>query len=724
MRGPHTRMWLLTAVLIPVLPVLAAGPVKPSPFLQAKTCFQTNAPYDPRLAIAVDAVIVHRHGDKTTSLSQTIGSWKQKDYVVGRMFFSDSDATNTYWTGKWDGTPHDDDVEINAAGQKVMCAGVRPYMLPTEGWTRYLEEMVAQSIDAGADAILPEEPLAHVDTGYEKSFQELWAKRYATPWQPENASPEARFLTARLKNELYAGLEARLAEVTKARARQAGRNVAFVMPVHSLYSNVAARLVAPLGTSLETRQVDGYIGQVWTGPVNWALGKYDSPDKSFFTSAYALYDYFVELTAGSKKKLWLLSDPVEDDPHHSWAQFERWYRHCLAAKLLFKEADAFEVMPWPERIFLPGGNTGGKTPAPEDYRIVLLSAVQVLQEVPEGGTWFPPDDAPTEGVGVAVADSVLWDKETAPLLQGTYGLLLPLVWQGIPASACILERSGDAAYLSRFKVIALSYETFKPTDARMHANLVAWVRRGGALILLGGPESLNGDCWWQKAGFPSPLDHLSAQLGIDVIRDGEYAVGKGRVYRRLISPRRFGDPAIARAEYLPLIGQALRKAGAADAMKTPGCFCLRRGPFVIAHATTTTLKLPGKLLDVLSADLPIMDGVTLKPGESGLYRDVTDDLDETAGQAPTPRTRRPHVLHATHRLMAEESKAGVLRIVIRGPAETPAVARVFTGTRPPRDIVAWGPANKPIAVESKQEGATLRIKFPNEPDGATVEVRW
>src|SRR5690606_14282648 len=159
--------------------------------------------------------------------------------------------------------------------------------------------------------VLPEEPLAHVNTGYEESFKKLWVERYGMPWEPENASPKARFLTAQLKGELYAALEARLAEVTKKRAQELGREIAFVLPIHSLYSNVAAKLVAPLGTSLDLAQNDGYIGQVWTGPVNWALAHYDSPEKSFFGSAYALYDYFVELTAAGRKKLWLLGDPVE-----------------------------------------------------------------------------------------------------------------------------------------------------------------------------------------------------------------------------------------------------------------------------------------------------------------------------------------------------------------------------------------------------------------------------
>jgi hypothetical protein len=237
----------------------AEAPARPA-FLDAKTCFQTNVPYDPRVALAVDAVIVHRHGEPPDRLRGVIASWKDKGFVVGRMFFADSDATNAYWTGRWDGTPHPEDVEKNAKGEVVKCAGVRPYMLPTEGWIRHLEEMTIQSIDAGADAILPEEPLAHVITGYEGSFKEAWLERYGRPWQAESASPEARFLTAQLKNELYIKLEARLAAAAKAHARKLWREITFVIPVHGLYSNIAAHLVAPLGTSLSIEGLDGFIG--------------------------------------------------------------------------------------------------------------------------------------------------------------------------------------------------------------------------------------------------------------------------------------------------------------------------------------------------------------------------------------------------------------------------------------------------------------------------------
>jgi hypothetical protein len=695
----------------------AAGAARRHRFLDAKTCFQTNVPYDPRIAIAVDAVIVHRHGEAPDRLARAIGSWKERGYIVGRMFFADSDATNAYWKGKWDGAPHPDDVERNAKGEPVLCAGVRPYMVPTEGWTRHLEEMARVSVEAGADAVLPEEPLAHADTGYEKSFRALYEARYKRPWEPVTASPEARFLSCRLKNELFIELERRLATATRERAAALGRDVAFVLPVHGLYSNVAAKLVAPLGTAAGADWIDGWIGQVWTGPVNWALVHYGGAEKSFFSSACVLYDSFRALSAGSGKRLWLLVDPVEDDPNHSWADFETWYRHCVAAMLLARDASSYEVMPWPDRIFLPGYGTGGSTPAPEPYRISILSALGALQEVPEGGAWVAPSGG-SEGIGVAVADTILWEKEEFPPLQGIYGLLLPLVEAGVPAAACIAERAAEPGYLARFRTIVLSFEAWKPLDATAGESLAAWVRSGGSLIVLGGADDLGGaGLWWKAAGFPSPLHHLLSLLGMSPEDEGDRQAGKGLVLRRRVSPRAFAEGTAARDLYFPLLDRALKAAGDAAGLRAPGGFLLRRGPFLVAHAGKEALEIPGPVVDVFDPSLPLLEAARVEPGGSGLFREV-------GGLVSGPGAVRPRVLHATHRLMDERHEGAVTRAVLRGPAGTPAVVRIFRAGRETEAVTARGADGKTTEVDWKTEGPTLRARFPNDPAGATMEVRW
>ena len=367
------------------------------------------------------------------------------------------DGANEYWTGKWDSIAHPNDIELDMQGERVTCGGVRPYMVPTKGWTSYLEDQTKYALDAGATAILPEEPIAHTFAGYSESFKQLWQQHYKFPWQPQHQSPTARFLTSQLKAKLYLQLESDLIKTTQQFNNQHNKNVSFVLPIHSIFSNISGQMVAPLGITSKTDGIDGYIGQIWTGPINWALSNYESSDESFFRSAYALYDYFTQLTVATDKKLWLLVDPVEDDPAHKWDEFATWYHHSVSAMLLMQGVNTYEIMPWPDRIFLPGHSTGGGTPAPENFRITTLAITQALQEIPLGGQWLTSDASaqtkePTTGIAVAIADSAMWQKQPDPKLQGVYGMLLPLIGRGVPVSSFVMERVQDKHYTNLYKI--------------------------------------------------------------------------------------------------------------------------------------------------------------------------------------------------------------------------------------------------------------------------------
>ncbi|MBI1785708.1 hypothetical protein HYR69_11245, partial [Candidatus Sumerlaeota bacterium] len=690
----------------------AAQDRPPVPFIKAKTIFQVNSPYDPRIAIAADGVIVHRHGDKIEPLRGAIQSWKDHGYSVGRMFFADSDARNEYWKGEWDGSPHPDEVERDRSGKEILCAGVRPYMLPTDGWIKYLEEMTRVSVEAGADAILPEEPLAHIFTGYEDGFKELWRERYGIPWRAEREDEEARYLTGQLKTELYSKLEGRLAELTHQLAGERKREIPFIMPVHGLYSNIASRLTAPLGSATQMKAIDGYIGQVWTGPVNWAINNYDSEQKSFFGSAYLLYDYFNELSAGSGRRMWLLTDPVEDNPKHTWDEFARWYKECVVAQLFFTASYQYEVMPWPERIFLPGGDTGGGTPAPENFRIQILSAVQMFQELPMRGEWLDESGrsgtaSRRGGIGIAVTDSMMWEAERTPRLQELFGMMMPLAEAGVDPAACVMERAGEKDYLARFRVIALDASCWRPESAEINSALAQWVRRGGCLLVLGpDAEAPWEKSWWREKGFRSPMEHLERELNLGSRM--ETAVEEGWVTRSEIQTRDLGRHAEAREGYLSAIDAAWKKSWGGTS-PARGAFIMRRGEFIAVHAAVNPVKLTGPLIDLFDPQLRIQDGADLKPGTSSIFRQVNfSDL--------------PRVLHATHRLMAENRSDGKLSFSLRGPGETPAIARIWLGETRVGEIAAHDSNGRPVAAESRSEGGSMLLRFPNDPQGVNVSI--
>ena len=691
----------------------------PTSFMQAKTIYQVNIFYDPKVAIDADTVIVHRHG-RSNSLNSAIKSWQDKNFLVGRMFFVDSDARNIYTAGKWDGVPHPDDIELGVASNKVLCV-TRPYIVPTKGWTKYLQEMTKRSLDAGAVAIMPEEPLAHSFAGYSKSFKKLWKEYYKFPWQAQDSSEIGRFLTGQLKAEQYLQLELELLKITQQYNKSKNKNVAFVIPIHSIFGNIAGSLTAPLGMSVEAKGIDGYIGQIWTGPINRSMVNYNSDNKSFFCSAYALYDYFVQLTIETDRKLWLLVDPVDDDPKHTWNEYVEWYKHSVAAMLLMSEINSYEIMPWPDRIFMPGYQTGGGTPAPEDFRIRVLAITQVLQDIPKGGEWLPINSSSkikknTEKIAVAIADSAMYLNKV-PKLQGPYGMLMPLISRGIPVSSFVMERVQDKNYADLYKMIILSYEDFKPVKPEMNIALAEWVKRGGSLIILGSDEDELDKAdyfWWHKLGYKSPVEHLIAQLNKPKALKRHWQFGKGNVLRNKISSREFAISEKASKIYLPLVKEAVKKSNIFGKFEAPGNFCMKRGDYVIAHSIKKEISMKGKFIDIFDTSLPVVDNINLNPGESGLYKDITEIL---------RNGKKPTVLQATHRLISQEYKNKSLKFIVKGPAETPAVARLFIPGKKKINVTAVNSKGEKVKVEIKKDKETYLLKFPNFPNGVTLMVK-
>jgi len=636
-------------------------------FRQAKTFFQTNREYDPRLDIAVDAVVVHPHNTLPHEPEKVQDSWEGTGRPIGRMFFADSDDLNEYWKQDADGKCLSGDVELKKDGTPMLCSGIRPYMVPTDEWIAYLRDRKVQpSLNNGAGAILPEEPLGHTFTGYEESIKMLYKKEYGCDWEDPSTSAEAHYRIARLKALLYNKLEADLGAVTKAHSR----SVDFVVPIHSLLSNKANQLTAPLGLSLQNKDCDGYIGQVWTGPVQWCMNAYSSPDVSFFTIAFTLYDYFVQLVHGTGKKLWLLVDPVEDNPHHSWADFRSWYQQCTAAMLMMREVNAYEVMPWPERIFLPVSFTPGiddpaDNPTPPEYFTLVLSITQALQDMPDGGEWL--DGAEDAGLGIAVADSAMWTPNEEYALQGLFGLRIPLLERGIIARNFVMERAGDSAYADRFKTIVLSFEDGDLYDPEMSEKLAAWVRRGGTLLVFG------REPWVETL---------------------ERDAGAGRVLIDDASPKAFADPIEFETTYKPL----LEKAGVVCEHRDG--FAMRRGDYVIAHALNEKFPMAGTFVDVFSPELAVCENPEVTAGTCGLFK----SFDPAAA---------PAVIHSTCRLTEQCFEEGVLRFTLCGPLETNFTARVSLGNytcTEENDLIC-------------EENGTLKITGDNAPDGVTMELK-
>ena len=497
------------------------------------TSFQTNSPYDPRIDLKTDLVAVHRHGASWDEIDRTIQSWKGAGYPVHRMFFIGSDAGGIYTGGMADGTPHPGDIETDAAGNPIMI-GDRPYMVPTAGWLSYLKEHIRRAIDSGADGIWPEEPLMHAASGYSPAFKTAWEQFYQAPWRDPQESPAAYFRASRLKADLYLRAVDELLRYTKSYAKEKGRDVKFILPVHSPLSYSASNLIFPHAAASRL-PIDGMVAQVWTGPARIPVMYEGKSEPQFFESSWLMYSYFANLMDGvTDKPLYLLADPVEDDPKYGWADYEKWYHSVLAASLLFPQARGYEVMPWPDRIYLPGQPTAGGAAAPASYLTELSNLIGAVRELPgaPGLEW----SGGTRGVGVLTLDSMMWQRggPQGSSMRSFHGLALPLLKRGIPVEVVPAERVADNGYLNRFKVLLLSYDMQKPLGPEVNQGLAAWVRAGGTLVVMGGADPYTdiGE-WWSRSGFAGPTDHLvkesgagveallrTVQLGVSRFKDG------------------------------------------------------------------------------------------------------------------------------------------------------------------------------------------------------------
>jgi hypothetical protein len=479
------------------------------------TVFQTNSEYDPRIDLKTDFVAVHKHGASWEEIDRAIQSWRGAGYPVHRMFFIGSDAGGAYTSGKADGMSHPGDIEVDAAGN-VIAVGDRPYMVPTAGWLEHLKEHIRRAIDSGAEGIWPEEPLMHAAAGYSPAFKAAWQDAYQAPWEPPQSSPANFFKASRVKSDLYLHAVDELLRYTKEYARQKGRDVKFFLPVHSPVSYASWKLIFPHAAASRL-PIDGLVAQVWSGPAGYPVTYEGKTGAQYFESSWMLYSYFANLMDGVNRPLYLLADPVEDDPGSTWVQYEQRYKSVLSASLLFPQARGYEVMPWPDRIYLPGSTTGGGTPGPAPYLTLLSNIGAALKELPAGMDW----SGGARGIGVLTLDTMMWQRggPQESSMRSLHGLVLPLLKRGIPAEIVPAERAADRAYLSRFKVLLLSYDMQKPLGPEVNQGLADWVKAGGALVVLGGEDAYNdiGE-WWNRSGYPGPTEHLlrTCSAGVEV----------------------------------------------------------------------------------------------------------------------------------------------------------------------------------------------------------------
>ena len=662
-----------------------------------KTTFQTSQGWRPTIDTRADAVMVYGVENKV-SIEDRLASWRERGYQTHFMTGIAWGNYKDYFTGEWDGKWHLDEGQVNAKGDTLWHGKMVPYIVPTENYLKYFKEKhIKRVIDAGVDHIFLEEPEFWAAAGYSDAFKREWEAYYGTPWRPREESAEAAYLTAKLKYHLYYRALEEAFTYAKEYGRSLGRDIRCYVPTHSLINYTQWQIVSPEASLASLPCVDGYIAQVWTG-TSRVLNFYKGVQKErVFETAFLEYGCMASMTAPTGRKLWFLTDPIEDRPR-DWEDFRRNYQATFTAQLLYPQIDSYEIMPWPERIYerlypvKPGSAEMSRIP--QDYASMMQVMTNALQNMPKA------PKKPSE-IAVLMANSLMFQRDSS--LRGFFGLALPILKEGCPVGMVHMENLGYKKALQGTRVLLMTYSNMKPLDSRAHTFLADWVKRGGKLVYCGKDDDpfQQVEEWWNTApnAYAAPSDHLFELMGVPAgAPSGRYPYGKGSLTILRENPEEFTPESVE-----DIIGP----------LPHSGTLELERGPYRIAavmdeNPNATPLKLEGCLIDLYDPSLPVYTATEIPVGSQGLYYD--------ARRAP----KAPAILVAASREYEVKRTSRSFSYVCKGPQDTYNITRILLPVQPASVLVN----GKPCPFEWNPESRTVFLRFPNSPDGAKVELNW
>lgn len=727
MKKPYLALLCLAGALL-------AAPGCAQSGRNVKTTFQTSREWRPTIDNRADAVMVYGVGGNPSdnegnrNFEERVRSWRERGYTVHFMTGIAWGEYKDYFTGEWDGRPHLDEGQVERSGDTIWHGHLVPYIVPSDNYLDYLKERhVKRVIDAGIDAIFMEEPEFWARAGYSEAFKREWKKFYGFDWRPQHESPENTYLANKLKYHLYYNALREVFTYAKEYGRSKGMEVKCYVPTHSLVNYSQWQIVSPEASLASLPCVDGYIAQVWTG-TSREPNFYDGQRRErVFETAYLEYGSMESMTAPTGRKMFFLTDPIEDRAR-DWADYKRNYQATFTAQLLYPDIADYEVMPWPERIYeglyRTSPDSDRKERIPRHYSTQMQVMINALNSMPATDTRL----SGSAGVSVLMANSLMFQRFPThegyedPQLANFYGLALPMLKRGVPVKTVHLENLAYPEALAETKVLLMTYANMKPLEAEAHTHLAEWVRKGGVLVYCGRDDDpfQRVSEWWNRQGndYAAPSDHLFELLGIGAAPEaGEYRCGKGTVCILRADPKEFVLAKGGDARLVEVVKRLYEDAARGGELVFKNNFRLERGPYDLVavmdeSVSDEPVRLEGLRIDLYDPELPVCREREIRPGEQGLFLNL--------GRVKQPR--RAQVLAAACRTYDEQRGKHSFAFVAKSPAQTTNVMRILL-PEAPKEILVGG---KTVATEGCWDEAsrTCLLRFENDPDGVQVRIAW
>ena len=699
-----------------------------------KTCFQTAGQWKPVTDVRSDIAIVYGANDRRgMTFEERIQSWRDRGYMTHFMTGIAWGGYQDYFTGTWDGQQHLDEGQVTVKGDTIWHGRMVPYIVPSMNYLEYMKEVhIKRVIDAGIDAIHLEEPEFWMRGGYSEAFKREWEEYYGFPWRPQHESPENTYLSNKLKYHLYYRALDEVCTFAKEYGKSKGMNVRCYVPTHSLVNYSSWQIVSPEASLASLPCVDGYIAQVWTGTSREPTCYNGVCKERVFENAFLEYGSMESMTRPTGRKMFFLTDPIEDWPR-DWVDYKLNYQATFTAQLLYPMIANYEVMPWPDRIYEGLYKTCAtcdtKEKIPRFYSTQMQVMVNTLNDMPLSTNKV----SGSHGIGILMSNSLMFqrfpthDGYEDPQFSNFYGQTLPLLKRGIPISTVHIENVGYPDTWKGLKVLVASYSNMKPMKPEFHQYIARWVKDGGVLVYCSkdiDPYQKVME-WWNTNGntYKVPSQHLFELMGLDSAtpETGEYVCGKGKVYVIREEPKNFVLNADSDNIYFTTIQKAFETAPNKGKLETKNSLYLERGPYVIASVmdesvSNDPLTLNGIYIDLFDPTLPVLRTKTINPGEQTFLYNIRQ----------MKNRNKPAVLCGASRIYDEVYQKGFYSFVAKSPIETDNVSRVYLPGKP-KEVKIINSAGELITTAGHswdETSKTCMVKFENDPDGVTVELKW
>lgn len=703
-----------------------------------KTTFQTSREWRPTIDNRADAVMVYGVGGNPSDRSRRIPfeervkSWRDRGYTAHFMTGIAWGEYQDYFTGKWDGKWHLDEGQVTQKGDTIWHGRMVPYIVPSKNFLKYLKEMhIKRVIDAGIDAIFMEEPEFWARAGYSESFKREWQAYYGYPWRPQHESPENTWLSNKLKYELYYRAIEEVFTYAKEYGKSKGMDVKCYVPTHSLVNYSQWQIVSPEASLASMPGVDGYIAQVWTGTSrepNYYNGVYK---ERVFETAFLEYGSMESMTATTGRKMFFLTDPIEDWPR-DWEDYRKNYQATFTAQLLYPGITSFEVMPWPERVYegLYSVSAGSKEKAriPRDYASQMQVMINTLNTMPLSKNSV----SGSNGISILMGNSLMFQRFPThksyddPQLSNFYGMALPFLKRGVPVNIAHIENLAYPATLKDTKVLMMTYSNMKPLGKEAHSHMAEWVKKGGIIVYNGRDDDPFQEIseWWNQNGlnYPTASAQLFDLLGIGYApNEGKYKVGKGIIYVIRNDPKEYVLTKDGDKEMIEIVQNLYEKEAKAGKLVFKNNYRLTRGNYELVSVldeslNTAPYKIDGLFIDLFDPSLSVLTSKTINPGNQSFLFNIKSIKNK----------KHPRVLASGGRIYDENSSKISYSFTTKGPVETTNVMRILLPKKPKTHLVSDSEGNE-IQVQDyswDSKSKTAFLKFENNPDGMKVRLNY